>query len=787
VKRVIVVAPFFDPQLQAIRELRKAFRAKEVVVVVQPASVSFPGRSAKAAKDLTIYRFEPPHGDKSETAYLHAKAYVIQTATNEYCVWGSPNCSMAALAGHGNYEAVLVAKGKAGEGVAALGLGASIKKGQRIDPASLGLAAERASRASIGLCMKSAEVDRGGIHVVIAPITRFSDTKDGRLRLWSRGVEIGAIQVKRSDTVMFVGRWNRSAPGGSVMCRLQLQDELGEEESTAAAVHFLADLAEATPTRLQARMQRLVEAIRSGTLDWAKGLENVCELVIKIGLQESNESTHQTAGARPSSEHPRSSKAEAEETVEDYEYFLGDSRGQEDDTKGRHDSSLLEDIVATLRKQVFRGVTTEDGEEAAGDLDTWRYREEVDRAAAESGASEAESDLRDPETLEREHARIRRAYVRLMRALSRRYEWLRDQRKAIRPEEFWRLDAVNLLLLDGCGRVFGQAADCVPVVTPEDIMHNYLPAVAVFLGRIRVLRNQKEASGPLVEWAQADCADARIVNTARSTCGLLTALAAHRRQQMRHTLDEDALGEWPDYTEIVVVRCLAALLRQGLLPTHYEFSEAASKSSWLVSIGCSRLGETFDDLCRCARTAVRYEDQFAVERASYSSRDIRTGDWVCTAISGVTEVVEVSGRNVTIAMIGQPDTDEDWYRKVRSDCLQPVNVPSRSPPKPLSVVDELDYLLSYTDEDFEDWRDVIMPHLKDAYSTALLKASRHARSYQLRNEASKLLGEHLVLPSASAASGPQVARSGEEQSPPVGAKAELDRCWREFRGQQEGK
>lgn len=223
---------------------------------------------------------------------------------------------------------------------------------------------------------------------------------------------------------------------------------------------------------------------------------------------------------------------------------------------------------------------------------------------------------------------------------------------------------------------------------------------------------------------------------------------------MRHPPDE--LGEWSHYTEIVVVRCLAALLRQKLLPEPDEVSEVAKKSAWLASIGFSKLGKVFDELCRCAHTAVRCEDQFlAGESPRYLQDNLRTGDWVCAAISGVTEVVEVSGQGVTIAMIGQPDTDEDWYHKVKSENLQPVHIPSRRPSKPLSVVDELDYLLPYTDQDFEEWRDVVMPQLEGAYSTALLKASQQARSLQLRREAARLLGKSPVPPSAPPSSGPK--------------------------------
>ena len=137
VERLIVVAPFFDARLKAMRELQKVFSAREMIAVVQGEQVSYPGAESTAVPSLAVHEFAPPHADKSETTYLHAKAYVLQTANAEYWAWGSANCSMAALGGHGNFEALLVSKGSVGEGVAALGLGPSLDKLRRIDASRL--------------------------------------------------------------------------------------------------------------------------------------------------------------------------------------------------------------------------------------------------------------------------------------------------------------------------------------------------------------------------------------------------------------------------------------------------------------------------------------------------------------------------------------------------------------------------------------------------------------------------------------------------------------------------
>jgi hypothetical protein len=738
VRRLIIVSPFFDSQLRAVRELEKAFGVKDVIAVVQSQSVSFPGNVAKTVKALAVHEFVPPYGGKS--GYLHGKAYVIQTPTIEYCVWGSANCSMAALAGEGNYEAVLVTKGKVGDGIATLGLGASIAKAQKINPSKLDLATKTSKRADAALCITSAEVDRGDINIVIAPIARFSKCGEGRLKLWSKGVPIGELRIGRTDSLTFAGLLNRSKGGSSVICRLILEDNSGEKESTPFAVHFLEDLEEATRTRLQARMHRLVEAIHSGTFDWAKGLESVCELVIKIGLHDNAEKPAGKDGMTRGKKQVKAPDPDGDAIVGDYEDFVSDA---EDDRREANESqarNFLEDVVATLRAQIMRAVTKDDDkEDEAGNRDSWRYREESEREAAESGASETPHHLSDLEALEQEHSRVHRAYVRLMSGLNRRYESLRSHGKEISTDEFWRLDAVNLLLLDGCGRLLEEAHDLGPVLAPEDVMHEYLPAVAVFLGRIRVIGSSSDGIGPLLDWAQMDQSDAGIMNTLRSTCALLTGLVAHWRQEMQPTFDDESLAEWSHYTEIVVARCLAAILRRTPLPTQEEIFAVADRSTWLASIGCNPLGEVFKDLCRLARSIVRCEDHFTVERIPHSPQDLSPGDWVCAASCGVTEVVRVSGSQIQIAMIGQSDTDEEWFREVESNSLQRTNIPTKVRQKDVEVAKELDHLLAYDDQDFEEWRDLIMPQLLRSYLVPLQKVRQRARSSQLRNEAARQL------------------------------------------------
>jgi hypothetical protein len=736
VRRVIVVAPFFDSGLRAVKELRRAFGVKDVVVIVQQDSVSFPGKASRNMKNLAVHEFRPPSGGTSR--YLHAKVYIIQTASTEYCVWGSANCSMAALGGKGNYEAVLVKKGKVGDGVSALGLGDSLRKSQRIDPFQLKLASQESTEPAFSLI--SAEVEGGNVSVLIGPISRFAECDHGRLKLTSGGVELGEVKVERTSVSSFTGKLRHDTNGGCVICRLVLKDKAGEQESTPVAIHFLRDLEEATPTRFQSHLRGMIDAIRGGTFDWADGLENVCKLVIKIG----------TEGARSKDVVRRNKKldkpaVDQEKTTEgEYEDFISDTAEEMREAEEARTSSLLEAVVATLRAQIRDGITKEDEDDHFAEHEAWRYQEEVERESAELGVSEPEQGQQDSESLDRKHVRVGRIYVRLIRDLARRYEWLHNNRDLMGREEFWRLDAVNLLLLDGCGRHLDAAHHLGPVLSPEDVAREYFPVLVPVLEGVRSLQRTKEKVGGLLDWTQDGPVDLGIASGLQTTCALLTGVVAHQRCKTESVADEEAFDEWSHYAELFAARCLAAMLRKGLLPGQEDIAESIGRSAWLTSIGGDKLNEVFDDLCRLGRSIVRCEDRFSVEKPPRALQEFSPGDWVFEAVCGVTEVASAAGSKVEIATFGVPNTSDVGYREVNARDLRRTNIPTKVRLRPADVSEELDHLLSYSDEDFEEWRELIMPQVEHGYLISLERVAHRAKSLQLRNEASKQIAQNAL-------------------------------------------
>ena len=73
-------------------------------------------------------------------------------------------------------------------------------------------------------------------------------------------------------------------------------------------------------------------------------------------------------------------------------------------------------------------------------------------------------------------------------------------------------------------------------------------------------------------------------------------------------------------------------------------------------------------------------------------------------------VVGVSDSQVEIAMIGEPD--EQWFKEVDARSVQRTNIPTKVSLKFDNVAEELKHLLAYSDADFEEWRELVMPQLQ---------------------------------------------------------------------------
>ncbi|MEI7846798.1 MAG: hypothetical protein WCK35_13440, partial [Chloroflexota bacterium] len=111
VQEMWVMAPFYDEKAIALSRLVETFYPVKVNLVLQPKHVSMD----KAALQKVLDRFPGrilvhPFYDleSGQTAYVHAKFYLLKTKTHAVCLQGSPNCSQVALllpSPQGNIEA----------------------------------------------------------------------------------------------------------------------------------------------------------------------------------------------------------------------------------------------------------------------------------------------------------------------------------------------------------------------------------------------------------------------------------------------------------------------------------------------------------------------------------------------------------------------------------------------------------------------------------------------------------------------------------------------------------
>jgi len=100
VQELWIMTPFFDSKGYAIEKLINTFHPKSVNLVIQPKYVSLDPSalkrvSRKLNKKIKIHPFETI--TQGQTAYVHAKLFLLKTANRAICLQGSPNCSQVAM------------------------------------------------------------------------------------------------------------------------------------------------------------------------------------------------------------------------------------------------------------------------------------------------------------------------------------------------------------------------------------------------------------------------------------------------------------------------------------------------------------------------------------------------------------------------------------------------------------------------------------------------------------------------------------------------------------------
>ena len=99
IRRLVIVSPYWDSDLAALRDLRNSLNLCPTVIALNPKTNEFP-MDALDADDPTV--FAAIHDDKDARRFLHAKVFLIETDAADHLLFGSANCSNNALGRIGN-------------------------------------------------------------------------------------------------------------------------------------------------------------------------------------------------------------------------------------------------------------------------------------------------------------------------------------------------------------------------------------------------------------------------------------------------------------------------------------------------------------------------------------------------------------------------------------------------------------------------------------------------------------------------------------------------------------
>lgn len=128
VKRLIVVSPYWDEDLKALRDLHESTGAREVCVLVGGYKPSFPTQRLVERDAIRLF---PLRTEKNR--FVHGKVIIAQTRDADHVLYGSANCTVAgvgaarAFAGR-NDEACIYRRMRRGAALRELDLESSIAK-----------------------------------------------------------------------------------------------------------------------------------------------------------------------------------------------------------------------------------------------------------------------------------------------------------------------------------------------------------------------------------------------------------------------------------------------------------------------------------------------------------------------------------------------------------------------------------------------------------------------------------------------------------------------------------
>src|SRR5262249_1078646 len=96
VKRLTVISPYWDEDLAALKFLIEELRPAETVLLIDVENALFRRHAARGLPDRTSV-YDVGKLKVAEGRFVHAKTVIAETAAADHVLYGSANCTVAAL------------------------------------------------------------------------------------------------------------------------------------------------------------------------------------------------------------------------------------------------------------------------------------------------------------------------------------------------------------------------------------------------------------------------------------------------------------------------------------------------------------------------------------------------------------------------------------------------------------------------------------------------------------------------------------------------------------------
>jgi len=135
VKRLVVASPYWDHDLRTLRSVQGRFGGANAAVLIQPQAALYPVHAHPSSGAFALFDMSKAPGAASR--FAHAKLVIAEAVDGDCVLFGSANCTEAALGTPAkagvNEEACLARELPAGEAVRLLGLDEVLLSGEGLD------------------------------------------------------------------------------------------------------------------------------------------------------------------------------------------------------------------------------------------------------------------------------------------------------------------------------------------------------------------------------------------------------------------------------------------------------------------------------------------------------------------------------------------------------------------------------------------------------------------------------------------------------------------------------